>query len=171
MKLALVVVVLAVLAAGLWLRHSQGSSGGAVVAQVIDGDTIVLTSGQHVRLVQIDTPEKHKECYGDAASALTQQLLPAGSHVRIEQDPNLDQVDRYNRKLAYVFKGDDDLNVTLVREGAAGVWFFHGSRGRYASELLDAVERARARHRGLWGACPLAQFNPLDSMSSGPAEG
>ena len=169
MKLALVVLVLAVLAAGPWLRHSQGSSSDAVVAHVIDGDTILLTSGQHVRLIQIDTPEKHKECYGDAATALTRRLLPAGTRVRIDQDPNLDHVDRYNRKLAYVFKGDEDLNVTLVREGAAGVWFFDGRRGRYASELLEAVERAHAAHRGLWGACPLAQFNPLDSMSSGPA--
>jgi endonuclease YncB( thermonuclease family) len=89
--------------------------------------------------------------------------------VRIEQDPSLDQVDRYQRKLAYVWKGSEDINVTLVREGAAGVWFFGGRRGRHASELLAAAERARAQHKGLWAACPLAQFNPLDSMSSGPA--
>jgi endonuclease YncB( thermonuclease family) len=96
-------------------------------------------------------------------------LIPAGTHVRIEQDPKLDQVDRYRRKLAYVWKGDEDVNVTLVADGAAGVWFFDGDRGRYANELLKAAERARADHKGLWGACPLARFDPSDSMSSGPA--
>ena len=100
---------------------------------------------------------------------LTRRLLPSGTEVRIEQDPALDQVDRFGRKLAYVWKGDKDVNVTLVREGAAGVWFFDGSRGRYARELLRAAEQARVDHKGLWGACPLARFDPEDSLSTGPA--
>lgn len=168
-RLALVVLIgVAALAAFAFL--SRGSSKeNAVVARVIDGDTIELVGGQRVRLVQIDTPERHVECYGDAASALTTRLLPAGTHVRVEQDPKLDQVDRYSRELAYVWKGGDDVNVTLVRDGAAGVWFFGGRRGRYAKELLDAAEQAQAAHKGLWGACPLARFDPNESMSSGPA--
>ena len=167
-----IVALLAVvaLALGAFVVLTRGSSSsGAVVARVIDGDTIELLGGQRVRLVQIDTPEKHEECYGDAASAVTGRLLPPGTRVRIEQDPGLDQVDRYRRKLAYVWKGDEDVNVTLVREGAAGVWFYGGIRGRHASELLRATEQARAERKGLWAACPLARFDPLDSMSSGPA--
>jgi micrococcal nuclease len=165
--LALFAILAIALGAFAWVTRGS-SKQNAVVARVIDGDTIELVSGERVRLVQIDTPEKRVECYGDEASALTRSLIPAGTHVRIEQDPKLDQVDRYRRKLAYVWKGDEDVNVTLVRDGAAGVWFFGGRRGRYAEELLDAAERARAGHRGLWGACPLARFDPNDSMSSGP---
>ena len=164
------VVLLGLAALTAFAFLSQGSSKrSAVVARVIDGDTIELVGGRRVRLVQIDTPEKHVECYGDAASALTTRLLPAGSHVRIEQDPKLDQVDRYNRELAYVWKGGEDVNVTLVRDGAAGVWFFDGRRGRYANDLLDATEQAQAAHKGLWGACPLARSDPNESISSGPA--
>ena len=162
-------VALAALGAYLWLGRESSSSENAVVAQVLDGDTIVLTSGRHVRLVQIDTPEKGTECYGEDASDLTRRLIPPGTHVRIERDSRLDQVDQYNRELAYVWKGDEDVNVTLVRQGAAGVWFFHGRRGRYADELVDAAEQARAARRGLWGACPLARFDPSASLSSGPA--
>ena len=164
------VVLLGLAALTAFAFLSQGSSKrSAVVARVIDGDTIELVGGRRVRLVQIDTPEKHVECYGDAASALTTRLLPAGSHVRIEQDPKLDQVDRYNRELAYVWKGGEDVNVTLVRDGAAGVWFFGGRRGRYAKELLSAAEQAQADRKGLWAACPVARFDPNESMSSGPA--
>jgi micrococcal nuclease len=166
----LVVLVVAVVALAAFAFLTRGNAKqSAVVAHVIDGDTIELVGGQRVRLVQIDTPEKQVECYGDAASALTRRLLPAGTHVRIEQDPKLDQVDRFNRELAYVWKGDEDVNVTLVRDGAAGVWFFGGRRGRYAPELLRAAEQAQAEHKGLWGACPLARFDPNASMSSGPA--
>jgi micrococcal nuclease len=171
MSRMLVLVLLAAVAAlAAFAFLTRGSSKeDAVVARVIDGDTIELVGGRRVRLVQIDTPEKHVECYGDAASALTTRLLPAGSHVRVEQDSKLDQVDRYNRELAYVWKGGEDVNVTLVRDGAAGVWFFGGRRGRYAKDLLDATEQAQAAHKGLWGACPLARFDPNESMSSGPA--
>ena len=37
------------------------------------------------------------------------------------------------------------------------------------TELLRAAERARAQEKGLWGACPLARFDPLDSLATGPA--
>ena len=169
MKL-LALLVVAALALGAFVLLTRDSSAeGAVVARVIDGDTIELVDGRRIRLVQIDAPEKADECYGEEATALTRRLLPAGTQVRIEQDPDLDQVDRFGRKLAYVWKGDEDVNVTLVREGAAGVWFFDGARGRHASELLRAAERARAQEKGLWGACPLARFDPLDSLATGPA--
>jgi micrococcal nuclease len=166
----LVVLLLGVAAVAAFAFLTRGDARqSAVVAHVVDGDTIELVGGQRVRLVQIDTPEKHVECYGDEASALTQRLIPAGTHVRIEQDQKLDQVDRYGRRLAYVWKGDEDVNVTLVRDGAAGVWFFDGRRGRHAKELLNAAEQAQADRQGLWGACPLARFDPTESMWSGPA--
>ena len=167
MKLLLLFAVVA-LALGAFVLVTRGSSSSsAVVARVIDGDTIELLGGRRVRLVQIDTPETDGECYGGAASALTRRLLPPGTRVRIEQDPGLDQVDRFQRTLAYVWKGGEDVNVTLVHEGAAGVWFFGGRRGRHASELLQATEEARSEPRGLWAACPLARFDPLGPLSSG----
>jgi micrococcal nuclease len=168
-KLLQLLLVAALALGAFVLLTRDSSSEGSVVAHVIDGDTIELVEGRRVRLVQIDTPEKGSECYGDESSAATRRLLPPGTEVRIEQDPALDQVDRFGRKLAYVWKGDEDVNVTLVREGAAGVWFFGGRRGRHATELLRAAERARAQEKGLWGACPLARFDPLDSLSTGPA--
>lgn len=164
---AVLLALLALVAFALLTR--SGSQNDAVVARVIDGDTIALADGTRVRLVQIDTPEKGDECYGNEASELTRRLLPSGTHVRIEQDPALDQKDRFGRKLAYVWKDDEDVNLTLVEEGAAGVWFFEGSRGRHADDFLRAAERARNEGKGLWGACPLARFDPEGSLSTGPA--
>ena len=57
------------------------------------------------------------------------------------------------RLLRYVFKGSQNVNVVLVRRGAASVWFFRGDRGRFADRLTRAADQARARGRGAWGAC------------------
>jgi micrococcal nuclease len=73
--------------------------------------------------------------------------------VRLEADWRVDSVDRYGRLLRYVHRGALNLNLELVRRGAATVWFYHGERGRYAAQLLAAARRARAERLGLWGAC------------------
>ena len=168
MRLLALFVIVAIALGAFVLLTRDSSAKRAVVAHVVDGDTIALVDGTRVRLVQIDTPEKGDECYGNEASAITSRLLPAGTHVRIEQDPSLDQVDRFDRKLAYVWRDDEDINLRLAEEGAAGVWFFDGSRGRYANDLLGAAERARDDQKGLWGACPLARFDPLEPIATGP---
>ena len=140
------------------------------ISYVIDGDTVVLTNGEHVRLVQIDAPEVHSqpECYGAQAQALLRRLLTPGTTVRVEADPRLDQVDRYGRLLRYLFKGPTNLNLELVREGAATVWFYDHDRGRYAGQFLQAALDARAAHRGLWGACPRTPFDPYHGADTGP---
>jgi len=168
-KLLLLLAVVALALGAFVLLTRDSSAEEAVVEHVVDGDTIRLADGTRVRLVQIDAPEKVDECFGEEAGELTRRLLPPGTHVRIEQDPDLDQEDRFGRKLAYVRKDDEDINLTLVEEGAAGVWFFQGDRGRHADDLLRAAERARNQGKGLWGACPLARFDPEGSLSTGPA--
>jgi micrococcal nuclease len=141
----------------------------ARVARVIDGDTIVLTSGARVRLLQIDTPEPGTaECYSRAAGRELRRLLPAGATVTLEPDQPLDLVDRYGRLLRYVHRGGLNVNLELVRRGAATVWFYDGERGRYAGRLLGAGSVARSRHKGLWGACPSAVWDPYGPATTGP---
>lgn len=141
----------------------------AVVASVVDGDTIALVGGARVRLLQIDTPEiGGGECWSRAAGRVLRALLPAGTRVTLEADPRLDDVDRYGRLLRYAWLGERNVNVELVRRGAATVWFYRGARGRYAEGLLSAARSARAARLGLWGACRSARWNPYLSASTGP---
>src|SRR5215210_4102062 len=140
------------------------------VERVIDGDTIVLATGQRVRLVQIDSPElSSSECYAVGARSALTRLLPAGTRVGLEFDSRLDRTDRYGRSLAYVLKGSENLNVTLVARGAASVWFYGGVRGRYAGQLMSAARSARAAKRGLWKACPGTRLDPLHAVDTGAA--
>ena len=72
---------------------ASGATHTGIIDHVADGDTVVLSSGETIRLVQIDTPEVYgdTECYGRQASALTESILPAGTRVRVATDPALDQ--------------------------------------------------------------------------------
>lgn len=138
------------------------------VDSVRDGDTILLESGRRVRLVQVDAPELRVECWGDEAAAALARLAPPGAELRLERDPALDDVDRHARLLRYAFAGTRNLNVELVRQGAAAPYLYRGVRGRYAEELLAAADTARAERRGLWGACPRARLRPTRAVDSGP---
>lgn len=141
----------------------------AVVEWVNDGDTLTLTSGAKVRLVQIDAPELETDCYGRPALKALVALAPKGTRVTLASDPKLDDRDRYGRLLRYVVVRGENVNVELVREGAASPYFFRNERGRYADELLDAVDEARSARRGYWGACPDAELNTgLGSVTGRP---
>ena len=158
----LAVAALAALAAGCQSGTDTEPAAGrtrAVVEWVNDGDTLTLTSGARVRLVQIDAPELESDCYGRPALRALIALVPKGTRVILVRDPGLDDRDRYGRLLRYLFVRDENVNVQLVREGAASPYFFRGDRGRYADALLDAVDEARAAQRGYWGACPGADLN------------
>ena len=144
-----------------------GRTHGATVARVLDGDTITLQDGRHVRLVQLDAPETDEnECYADEAKQALQRLLPFGTRVEIETDPALDHIDVYGRMLADVEKNGANINLELVREGAASPYFFHGDRGRYSLDLLAAANEASRHQRGLWGACSGTALDPLHPVQA-----
>lgn len=145
------------------------SSGTGVVAYVNDGDTLRLTDGRRVRLLQVDAPELHGDCFGRAALTALRRLAPKGARVTLARDPTLDATDRYGRALRYVFVGGTNVNVALVRAGAASPYFFRKARGRYARVLLGAVAEARGAHRGYWGACPGAELSTAVGSITGPA--
>lgn len=147
----------------------QPESTPAQVAKIVDGDTIRLTNGETVRLLQIDTPEKYRtpECFGKAATRTLERLLPIGSHIRLENDPASAPTDRYGRRLAYVFLDERNINIAMVRNGAATPYFYQGELGKYAPHLLRAVAKAKQQKIGMWRACSVS-YDPSRGVSTGP---
>jgi endonuclease YncB( thermonuclease family) len=172
MRMVGVTVALLLACALAAIASARGNSSDAavtgVVASVYDGDTLTLADGRRVRLLQIDTPELGSgECYSRAARTALVVLAPPGARVALMLDPALDRVDRYGRILRYVSRGGTNVNVELVRRGAAAPYFYRGERGRHATALLRAAASARDGKRGLWGACPATVFDPARAVETG----
>ncbi|ASY26186.1 thermonuclease family protein [Candidatus Planktophila versatilis] len=153
--LASVILALSVSSAG------SPASAGSPTLRVIDGDTITLSSGEKVRLLQIDTPELNPaECYGKEARSALFTLLNAPGELTLKSDPKLDERDRYGRLLRYVFVGKTNINLKLVEIGAAAPYFYRGERGQYSAQILQAALNAKAKSLGLWKACPSTRLTP-----------
>jgi endonuclease YncB( thermonuclease family) len=149
-------------------RSSVADRETATVERVGDGDSLDVSSGDRVRLVQLDAPELgERECYAREAQDELERLAPPGASIELEADPDLDATDRFDRLLRYVHRETVNVNVELVRRGAATPYFFGGAEGLYADELLDAVEEARRERRGMWTACRV-EWRPDRPVSTRP---
>ena len=124
----------------------------ALVARVIDGDTIQLADGRKVRLIGVDTPEtvhpqKEVEYYGKEASDFTKSMLE-GKEVYLEYD--IQPTDKYGRTLAYIWLSDGTLfNELLVLKGFAQVATFPPNV-KYVERFTAAQKQAIEANAGLW---------------------
>ncbi len=97
------------------------------VVKIVDGDTIKVKIGgstETVRLIGVDTPEtvhpnRPVEYFGKEASAFTKRMAN-GKSVRLEDDPECTNRDKYGRLLRYVYLPDGTmLNGLIIRRVTA----------------------------------------------------
>lgn len=92
------------------------------IAYVIDGDTVVTSSGDSVRIIGIDSPE-HGLCgFAEATEYATQQLLDqAVTLIATTAEPD---GDKYGRLLRYVELQDgSDFGLLQIQQGNAAARF------------------------------------------------
>ena len=139
------------------------------VSYIYDGDTLTLQGGEKVRLVQIDTPElSPAECYGIQARDLLRKMIST-STIQLGKEPASANKDSAQRLLRYVFVGSRNLNLELVKQGAAAPRFYNGEKGQYAKQLLAAAQLAKKNKVGLWKDCPSTKLDPSRAIDTGPA--
>lgn len=113
------------------------------VLSVTDGDTIKvqLSSGPiSVRFHSIDAPEENQPWGMEARVALASRLE------RQQVSLDVDTQDRYERLVATVYLGDENINAWMVLEGHAWAYRDYMKDPQYCQSEADA----RARRLGLW---------------------
>lgn len=108
-----------------------------LATKIIDGDTIVVEGGYHVRLLGMDTDEVGYPCYEDAKTRLEELIL--NKKIRLEKDKT--DIDQYKRCLRYVFLGEQNIDLELVKEGLAIARFYEPDI-KYKEELVLAEKTA-----------------------------
>lgn len=122
------------------------------VTKVYDGDTVLLSNGEKIRLLGINAPEvegrrKAGQPGGEEAKQWLKKLLDK-KKVRKEQD--IDKKDKYHRVLAHLFTKDDThINLELVQHGLASV-NIHPPNLKYADKLFKAEQSAEHSKLGIW---------------------
>ena len=128
-------------------RASKAELVRAMVLSIGDGDTLrVRQDGRTltVRLACIDAPETTQHPFGAQARRHLQQRLPLGAPVGL----NVKTRDRYGRLVAEVIT-EININLALVDDGQAFAYRRY-LKGCDASAYLEAEQRARLRHKGVW---------------------
>lgn len=128
-----ILICLAAMSGTAWGASTRNDTGR--VRYVTDGDTFRLTSGERIRIANIDAPEIHPreaKCRleverGKASSRRARNLLD-GKVVTFER------VGRsYNRTVARVRVDGSDLGEALIATGAARPWLRHHPKPDWCS--------------------------------------
>ncbi|MEO1474476.1 MAG: thermonuclease family protein, partial [Pseudomonadota bacterium] len=127
------------------------------VVRIIDGDALVLDTGQSVRLIGIEAPAKARrdreaETFATESARMLEDMA-LGREVRLYY-AGLTR-DRYDRALAHVATIDDLgppfwLNVEMAKRGGARVRLYPDT-AIGSTPLIEAEAEAREAASGLWG--------------------
>ena len=176
-KITILIFALAVLVVGIYFR---GQTPKAVVsgiqtdsstkieygqlikpAKVIDGDTIVLSDGNSLRYIGIDTPEEFDErkpvqCFAKEAADRNKQLI-GDNQIKFYKD--ISDRDKYGRYLGFVYLADGTfVNLELVKEGYAFAYPYAPDNSK-ASEFKAAEDYAKSNKLGLWANCSVTKLS------------
>ena len=135
------------------------------VEQVVSGQTLeVVGSGdqlqltERVRLIGIDAPDLEQRPWGPEARTWLESAIGT-QPVLLEAD--VEERDRFKRRLAYLWRDGVLLNERMVAEGYA-LAVPRSPNTKYDQRLVRAQERARLMGLGIW--------NPAQPMRATPAE-
>jgi micrococcal nuclease len=149
---------------GEGLRREYPPDARVRVIRVVDGDTVVLEDGLHLRYRGCDTPETYRflrdpEPWAEEATRRNRQMVE-GAWVRLRFPPaGMRAIDPHGRVLADVYleggADGDSVAEVLLREGLARM-SVPELDPETAGRMRKAQDEARAASRGVW-AVPAAR--------------
>lgn len=170
--LARLALLLALLTPAAFAACPAPSGAAATgVRRVIDGDTLVLADGRHVRFIGINAMELGHDGgtdqpYAAAARDRVQRLISQGGG-KLRLRIGSEAYDEHGRTLAYLFVGTHDLGLQLIREGLAVLVAVPPDLAHLPC-YQDAEAEARDHHLGIWSqASPLVTDAAHADMTPG----
>jgi endonuclease YncB( thermonuclease family) len=160
--LILALLITGLIASNTYIAHTLSSKTAekenVMVSRVIDGDTLVLEDGRHLRLLNINAPEKDSPL-----SAKATAFLKALENKSVEIE--ITGMDKYNRYLARIYN-PEYINLELVSLGLASKFLVQEEELKTFSE---AEKRAIDKSLGIWNksvyfSCFNSRINEKDEL-------
>ena len=119
------------------------------VTRIIDGDTIELETGERIRYIGMDTPERGEPFYDEATDFNSSLVLNKTIRIKYGKE----KLDRYDRTLAYLYVPTDNgeifVNAWIVQHGWAEEAEYPPNT-RYV-EVFKYLEKEAKRNKiGVW---------------------
>ena len=137
------------------------------VRHIIDGDTLILANGKHVRLIGINSPElgrdqkPHQPLALEARRELARIIEQNGGRINLRFDR--EHQDRYGRQLAHLF--DDrgtSVEAILLTKGLATILPIPPNT--WNMDCYSKIEeQARKAKRGVWA---LKHYQPISKSTA-----
>lgn len=125
----------------LFSLSEKDSLKSVTIARVIDGDTILTSSGETIRLANINSPEKQSNL-----SHLSKDYLSSFINKSIYLDSI--KIEKYGRTLARLYTKDKNyINLELVSSGLASKFLVDKSE---LNDFNKAEEKAINNNLGIW---------------------
>ena len=145
LRYALIIAILltGLIACDSYIAHTLNSKAKekdiVTISRVIDGDTIVLEDNRHIRLLNINAPEKNTPL-----SARSIAFVKQFENKSVEID--ITGTDKYNRYLARIYT-PDYLNLNLISLGLASKFLVDQNE---LSKFTEAEKNAITLGLGIW---------------------
>ncbi len=139
-----IIVILALISIYLPEKQSIKNSEKQTtqVTKIIDGDTIETSIGK-IRLLGINTPEKNQPYYQEAKEFLNQI---ENKTIQVQKDK--EDLDKYDRKLRYIFYQNRIINIEILEKGLATTFMIEDLI--YKDKLKKAEDFAKTNQLNLW---------------------
>lgn len=136
------------------LSPKKGERFKSRVIEVVDGDTVILTSGLSVRLVGLQAPKIALNRKNFKEWPLGYKAKQTLSDITLNKDVMLyyggREMDRYGRALAHLFLEDGTwIQGEMLKRGMARVYSFADNRSLIA-DMYEIEKEARIEKRGIW---------------------
>lgn len=154
LKVCLSLFALLITSTSALARECQSglTASNTTLSRVIDGDTLVTTNRQRVRLIGINaletnSPNAQDRVWAASASAALGQML---ANRRITVQTSVDRKDRHGRLLGHLMLDDgSDPGAQLISKGLA-IAIAVGNNTACAQENISLERDARTKGLGMW---------------------
>jgi micrococcal nuclease len=168
-----IIIKIIILLSLLFLASCQSQNKSATIpsdvklARVVSGQTLEVLGMEtqpnltsQIRLIGLDAPDLGQTPWGEDAKKTLETLI-GGVNQSLKLEFDLENKDKFNRTLAYVWKDQLLLNEEIIKQGYA-LFVARSPNNKYNQRLKHAQQWARIMGKGIW--------NPDQPMRITPGE-